>query len=127
VWGFLCHHVEWVASRFISSGLYAKEKRLAVPFVLLTSVGAVTGAAFTHYILFPYLIKFFGTFNSPDLGFLPQLEPVFDLYTKMMLGMCIVFQIPTVAFFPAKMRLVTAAFLVRNFKYAFLLISFWQR
>jgi len=108
--------------RFITPGLYAKEKKLAIPFVLLTTVGAVAGAAFSHYILFPYLIAFFGTFNSPDLAFMPRLEDIFDLYTKMLLGMCVVFQIPTLAFFLARMRLVTARFLWRNFKYAFLLI-----
>ena len=108
--------------RFIAPGLYAKEKRLAIPFVFLTTVGALGGAAFSHYILFPYLIAFFGTFNSPDLAFMPRVEDAFDLYTKMLLGMVVVFQIPTLAFFLAKMRLVTAGFLWRNFKYAFLII-----
>jgi sec-independent protein translocase protein TatC len=108
--------------RFIAPGLYAKEKTLAIPFVLLTTVGALAGAAFSHYILFPYLIGFFGTFSSTGLAFMPRLEDVFDLYTKMLLGMVVVFQIPTLAFFLAKMRLVTAGFLWRNFKYAFLMI-----
>jgi sec-independent protein translocase protein TatC len=40
----------------------------------------------------------------------------------MLVGMCLVFQIPTLAYFLARIRLVTAAFLWRNFKYAFLLI-----
>ena len=108
--------------RFIAPGLYAKEKKLAIPFVLLTTVGTLAGAAFSHYILFPYLIAFFGTFNSPDLAFMPRLEDVFDLYTKMLLGMSVVFQIPTFAFFLGKMRLVTAGFLWRHFKYAVLII-----
>jgi len=108
--------------RFIAPGLYAKEKKFAIPFVLLTTVGTLAGAAFSHYILFPYLIAFFGTFNSPDLAFMPRLEDVFDLYTKMLLGMCVVFQIPTFAFFLGKMRLVTAGFLWRHFKYAVLII-----
>jgi len=108
--------------RFIAPGLYAREKKLAIPFVALTTAGAVGGAAFSHYVLFPFLIAFFGTFNSSDLAFMPRLEDVFDLYTKMLLGMCVVFQIPTLAFFLARMRLVTARFLWRNFGYAFLLI-----
>ena len=108
--------------RFIAPGLYAREKKMAIPFVLLTTSGAVGGAAFSHYILFPYLIAFFGAFSSAHLLFMPRLEDVFDLYTKMLLGMVVVFQIPTVAFFLAKMRLVTAGFLWRNFKYAFLII-----
>jgi sec-independent protein translocase protein TatC len=108
--------------RFIAPGLYAKEKKFAVPFVVLTTVGALAGAAFSHYILFPYLIAFFGTFSSPDLAFMPRVEDAFDLYTKMLLGMVVVFQIPTLAFFLAKMRLITAGFLWRNMKYAFLII-----
>ena len=68
------------------------------------------------------MIAFFGTFNSPDLAFMPRLEDSFDLYTKMLVGMVVVFQIPTLAFFLAKMRLVTAGLLWRNFKYAFLMI-----
>jgi sec-independent protein translocase protein TatC len=108
--------------RFIAPGLYAKEKKLVVPFVLLTTLGVVGGAAFSHYVMFPAMIAFFGTFQSTDLAFMPRLEDVFDLYTKMLLGMCVVFQIPTLAFFLARMRMVTARFLSRNFKYAFLMI-----
>jgi sec-independent protein translocase protein TatC len=108
--------------RFIAPGLYAKEKKLVVPFVLLTTLGTLGGAAFSHYVMFPGMIAFFGTFQSTDLAFMPRLEDVFDLYTKMLLGMCVVFQIPTLAFFLARMRMVTARFLLRNFKYAFLII-----
>jgi sec-independent protein translocase protein TatC len=68
------------------------------------------------------MIAFFGTFNSPDLAFLPKIDDVFDLYVKMLLGMVAVFQIPTVVFFLARMSLVTARFLWRNIKYAILLI-----
>ena len=88
----------------------------------LTSVGAVAGAAFSHYIVFPYMIAFFGTFSSTDVAFLPRVETTFDLYVKMVLGMIAVFQIPTVVFFLAKMGLVTARFLWRNTKYAILII-----
>jgi sec-independent protein translocase protein TatC len=109
--------------RFIAPGLYANEKKFAIPFVLLTTAGAVGGAAFSHYIAFPYLIAFFGTFSSTDLKFMPRLADSFDLYTKMLVGLSVVFQIPTVAFFLAKMRLVTARFLWRHIKYAILVIA----
>jgi sec-independent protein translocase protein TatC len=107
---------------FVAPGLYAKEKKLVVPFVVLTTLGAVAGAAFSHYLLFPSMIVFFGTFSSSDLTFLPRVEDVFDLYVKMLLGMVAVFQIPTIVFFLARMRLVTARFLWRHVKYAILLI-----
>src|SRR5713226_4151822 len=107
---------------FIAPGLYSNEKRMAIPFVFLTTVGFMLGAGFNHYIAFPFMMVFFGSFNTPDLAFMPKLEDVFGLYSKMLIGMGIVFQMPTVVYFLAKMKLITARFLVAHFKYAFLII-----
>jgi len=108
--------------RFIAPGLYSNEKRFAIPFVLFTTLGFLAGAAFNHYISFPFMMAFFASFNTPDLAFMPKLEDVFGLYSKMLIGMGIVFQMPTVVFFLAKMKLLTARFLIANLKYALLLI-----
>jgi sec-independent protein translocase protein TatC len=106
----------------IAPALYSHQKRFAIPFVALTTIGAVGGAAFSHYIVFPYMMAFFGTFSSTDVAFLPRVEDTFGLYVKMLLGMMGVFQIPTVVFFLAKMGMVTARFLWKNTKYAILII-----
>src|SRR5262245_17738811 len=107
---------------FIAPGLYSNEKRMAYPFVALTTIGFVLGAAFNHYVSFPFMLKFFASFNSTELAFMPKLDDVFGLYTKMLIGMGVVFQMPTVVFFLAKMHLISARFLIRNFKYALLII-----
>ena len=107
---------------FIAPGLYAKEKKFAIPFVVLTTVGTLAGAAFSHYVLYPSMMGFFGTFSTSRIKFMPRLDDTVDLYLRMMLGMVVVFQIPTVVFFLSKMGLVTARFLWRNLKYAILLI-----
>ena len=106
---------------FIAPGLYANEKRFAFPFVALSSIGFVAGAAFNHYIAFPFLMVFFGSFNTPDLAFMPKLSDVFGLYSKMLLGLGLVFQMPTLVFFLAKMGIITARYLIRQFRYAVLL------
>jgi len=108
--------------RFIAPGLYAKEKKFAVPFVVLTTVGSIGGALFTHYLMFPATIAFLGTFHSAAMRFVPRVEDTFELYKNMMIGMVVVFQMPTLIFFLAKMRLVTARFLWRNIQYAILII-----
>jgi sec-independent protein translocase protein TatC len=53
---------------------------------------------------------------------MPRIDDVVDLYLRMMFGMVVVFQIPTVVFFLSKMGMVTARFLWRNLKYAILII-----
>ena len=108
--------------RLIAPLVPPSARLFAIPFVGFTTLGFVAGAAFTHYIAFPYMMVFFASFNTPDLMFMPRLENVFDLYTKMVLGMAVVFQMPTVVFFLAKMGLITARFLWSSFRYAFLLI-----
>jgi sec-independent protein translocase protein TatC len=90
--------------------------------VVLSTLGLLAGAAFNHYIAFPFMVAFFGTFNSPDLRFLPALDPVWSMYTNFLIAMGITFQVPTVVYFLAKMKLVSARFLARHFKYAVLII-----
>ena len=109
--------------RFIAPALYANEKKFAIPFVALTSFGSASGALFSHYLLFPSTMRFFSAFSSPRMRFMPGVEDTIDLYLKMMLGMMVVFQIPTVVFFLAKMRVVTARFLWRHTQYAILAIA----
>jgi sec-independent protein translocase protein TatC len=108
--------------RFIAPGLYSKERKYVVPFVALSAVGTTCGALFAHYLMFPTTIAFFGTFNSRVIRMMPRVEDTFDLYKSMMIGMVLVFQMPTLVFFLAKLGLVTARFLWRNIKYAILII-----
>ena len=108
--------------RFIAPGLYANEKRFVVPFVLFSTIGFVAGAAFNHYIAYPFIMTYFASFNTPNLVYMPQLSYVFGLYVKMLLGLGVIFQMPTVVFFLAKMKVLTARFLVKQFKIAVLLI-----
>jgi sec-independent protein translocase protein TatC len=114
--------VIWQVWLFIAPGLYQREKRFAIPFIVLASVGFVSGAAFTHYLLFPWMWKFLASFATDYMMFAPKIDPVFSLYTKMILGMGLVFQMPAVVYFLARMGVVTAGFLIRNFKYSVLII-----
>jgi sec-independent protein translocase protein TatC len=107
---------------FVAPALYANEKKFAIPFVALTAIGTVAGAAFSHYVLFPSMMTFFVSFTLPRIRFEPRIEYVFELYTRSLIGMVLVFQIPTLALFLAKIRVVTSRFLWRNLRYAILVI-----
>jgi len=108
--------------RLVAPILYQSHRFFAVAFILLTTLGFLSGALFNHYVVFKWMLAFFGSFSTTNLAFMPRLDDVFGLYTKMLFGMGLVFQMPAVVFFLAKMGLVTARFLLVNFKYAFLLI-----
>jgi len=107
---------------FIAPGLYKHEKRFVVPFVLLTSIGTVLGALFSNYVLFPGMMQFFAAMSGPRLKMMPSINDTFDHYIRMMIGMIAVFQMPTLVYFLAKFRLVTARFLWRHLGHAILVI-----
>ena len=65
---------------FVAPGLYANEKRLAVPFVFFSSALFIAGAAFSHYLAFPMAFQFFASFQTPQVRFLPRIAPVFSMY-----------------------------------------------
>ena len=112
--------VAWQAWRFIAPGLYVNEKRLVVPFVMLAVIGSIAGAAFSHYVLFPSMMTFFRTFESAHMKFMPRVEDTFALYKNTMIGMVLVFQIPTIVYVLARIGVVTARLLWRHLKHAIL-------
>jgi sec-independent protein translocase protein TatC len=112
----------WQVWLFVAPALYAKERRYAVPFVVLSSVGFLSGAAFSHYVAFPLMWRFFASFSNDLVSFMPRIEDAFSVYMRMLLGMALVFQMPALVFFMARMGVVTARWMIRQFKYAVLVI-----
>ncbi|MSO55707.1 MAG: twin-arginine translocase subunit TatC [Acidobacteria bacterium] len=107
---------------FVAPALYAKERRFAIPFVVLASTGFIGGAAFSHYVVFPLMWRFFAGFSNDFVTFMPRIEDAFGMYIRMLVAMALVFQMPTLVFFLAKMGVVTARWMLRYFKYAVLAI-----
>jgi sec-independent protein translocase protein TatC len=105
---------------FVAPGLYSHEKKMAIPFVLVSSIFFIGGAAFAHYYVFPLTFKFFSSFSSDAITFMPRIEPAFALYMKLILIFGAIFQMPTVVALLARLGLITPRFMWKNFKYALL-------
>lgn len=106
---------------FVAPGLYRKEKKYAVPFVLMTTFFFSLGALFAYFIVFPWACRFFLTLGR-DFQPVITVDQYFGFALKVILGIALVFELPTLVFFLAKMGLVTARWMVKNFKYAVLLV-----
>ena len=106
---------------FIAPGLYRKEKKYAVPFVLMTSFFFSLGALFGYFIVFPWACRFFLALGK-DFQAVITVDQYFSFALKVLLGIALVFEMPTLIFFLAKMGLVTAKWMIRNFKYAVLAV-----
>lgn len=106
---------------FISPALYRHEKAYVTPFVLLSSISFVGGAAFAYYILFPPAVGYL-------LGLAEEFRPLlratdyFDLITLIMLAMGLIFQMPAITYVLSRIGIVSASFLIKSWKLALVII-----
>lgn len=108
---------------FVAPGLLEHEKRLVVPFVLITSTLFILGAAFAYQALVPISIAFFRS-QYDSIGVTPNItirEHV-GLMVRLLLGCGLIAQTPVIAYFAARLRLVTTRFLLSKLRHAVVII-----
>ena len=106
---------------FVSPGLYPHERAYVTPFITLSSISFVLGAAFAYYVLFPPAAKYLLGLGS-EFRLLLKASDYFDFIVLIMLGMGVVFQMPAVTYVLARIGIVTARFLVKIWKTALIVI-----
>ena len=106
---------------FIAPGLYQREKRYVIPFVLFSTILFVGGALFGYFVVFPFGFKFFLGFSNEYVKALPSVKQYFSFSIKLLFAFGVVFELPVVVFFLTKMGVVNADFLRKKRKYAILL------
>jgi sec-independent protein translocase protein TatC len=121
---FMCS--PWVVYqiwRFISPGLYKREKRLAAPFILSTAGLFIGGGLFAYFLAFRYGLTFLlGIGISNDVQPVITITEYFDLFVNVTLGVGLVFEMPVVIFMLTLLRLASPRFLLRHSRYAILII-----
>jgi sec-independent protein translocase protein TatC len=111
----------WQVWGFISPALYKHERAYVTPFIGLSSVSFVIGAAFAYYILFPPAVKYLLGLGG-DFQLLLRASDYFDFITLIMLAMGIIFQMPAISYVLARIGLITAGFLIRTWKISLIVI-----
>ena len=107
---------------FVAPGLYRREKRLVIPFVLFSTLLFSAGVVFAHVVAWPAMWKFFASYEMGGLKYFPNLDDTFSLWVKILVGLGLVFQMPLLIFFLARFGIVTASYMIRQYKYAILII-----
>lgn len=106
---------------FIAPALYQHERRYVTPFVLLSTISFVAGAAFGYYILFPPAVKYLLGVGS-DFNLMLNASDYFDFITILMLAMGLVFQMPAISYVLSRVGIISAGLLVRGWKIAIIVI-----
>jgi len=118
----LLFHQLWA---FIRPGLYRRERRFAIPFVLATSGCFLAGAAFAYLNAFKFLGDIlFQEALSAGLRTNLHLEDYLDLFIYTVVGTGLMFELPVLIFFLARFRVVTAGWLLKYWRHATIVILF---
>lgn len=108
---------------FVSPGLYRRERRWAVPFILCSSGLFLLGGCFAYFVVFKYGLTFLlGIEHGNGVKAMVSITEYFDLFVNVMLGVAVVFELPILIFFLTLLRIVTPSFLIRHSRYAILII-----
>ena len=111
----------WQIWGFISPALYKHERSYVTPFIGLSTVSFVLGAAFAYYVLFPPAAKYLLGLGS-DFRLFLKASDYFDLITVIMLAMGLIFQMPAIAYVLSRIGLISAGLLIRSWKIALIVI-----
>jgi sec-independent protein translocase protein TatC len=108
---------------FISPGLYRRERRWAIPFILTSAGLFILGGLFAYFVIFRFGLTFLlgvgqGNYVKP----ICTVTHYFDLFVNVILGVGLVFELPVLIFFLTLLRIVTPSFLLRHSRYAILII-----
>ncbi len=106
---------------FIRPGLYPRERRMVWPFIFFTTAFFLSGGYFGYRVAFPMVVRFLLGVGS-DFKQVVTIQSYFSMMSKILLGLGLVFELPILVFFLARLGLVTARMMIKGLRWAILAI-----
>ncbi len=107
--------------KFIAPGLYRKEKKYVVPFLVSSIFLFVLGGFFCYYVVLPATFEFLIKLGSSWTPMI-KIDDYLDFINMMLLGFGLIFEMPVIASFLSIFGLISAGFLWSKFKYSIVII-----
>jgi sec-independent protein translocase protein TatC len=108
--------------RFVAPGLYEREKRYFIPFVLFSMIFFLGGTSFCYYTVFPFVFRFFMSFSTESLQAMPTIKQYLSFATRLLVAFGLVFEMPIFFFFLGRVGLVNYKTLARQRRMAVVLV-----
>ena len=112
--------------RFVAPGLYKTEKRALLPFLILTPVLFLSGAAMAYYLAMPlalhFLLGFQGNIGGIQQEALPAIGNYLSFVTKFLFGFGVAFLLPVLLMLLERAGIVTRVQLMKGRRYAVVVI-----
>lgn len=109
---------------FVAPGLYKHERSAVAGFIVSSMFLFLSGIAFGYFIMLPQILKFLiGFANNGPIKPLISINEYFSLTLIILVGLGVVFELPVLIFILSLFGIVTPQFLLKNFRYALLVIT----
>jgi sec-independent protein translocase protein TatC len=110
--------------QFVAPGLYKHERRGVAGFIIPSMFLFLGGIAFGYFIVLPTMLNFLvGMTKNGPIQPLISINEYFDLILIVLVGLGIIFELPVLIFILSLFGIVTPRFLLKNFRYAMLIIT----
>ncbi|MBR9974088.1 MAG: twin-arginine translocase subunit TatC [Bacteroidetes bacterium] len=110
--------------KFISPGLYPRERRYITAIVIFTSICFLIGVSFAYFFILPAALKFFVHFGTPAIENIISIEYYFDFIITLMLGAGLVFELPMLSFFLSRLGILSPKIMRRYWRHAMVVSAF---
>ena len=97
--------------KFIAPGLYADEKRFALPFTLFSFISFIIGILLGYFVLIPYSLNFFSGLTSGGIENNFSINYYFSFIVWILLGTGLIFQLPVISLLLSIIGLLTPSFM----------------
>jgi len=113
---------------FLAPGLYKKERKMLMPFIIISPILFWLGAAFVYYLIMPLAMEFFLSFESPatqsklPIELEARVSEYLSFVMQMIIGFGLAFQLPVILILLGKIGVLKVEYLQRNRRFAVLII-----
>jgi sec-independent protein translocase protein TatC len=116
-------YILWEFWKFIKPALKPSEVKMAHGIVFWCSLLFFLGVMFSYFVVMPYTVNFFGNYHiSPIIDNNFTIDNYYEIMSNMTLALGVVFELPMLVYFLARIGILTPEFLRAQRRYAFLIL-----
>jgi sec-independent protein translocase protein TatC len=112
----------WQLYRFVAPGLYRRERKAFLPFLVASPILFLMGAALVYFVMLPFVLWFSLSQQFESAAFtvklLPKVSDYLDLAVRLLLAFGLCFQLPVVLALAGQAGLVQSSTLAKGRRYA---------
>jgi sec-independent protein translocase protein TatC len=116
-------YLAWEVWRFIAPGLFQKERRMLPAVMIVTVICFMAGALLAYLVVLPIALRFFLSIGSDVFRSQIEVKEYLSFSLRLILAFGVVFELPVLSFFLARLGILTAGLMRKIRAYAIFGIS----